>query len=327
MADLEEPIDPFEAHTKREPLRSAGARVLALSSGDPIGAQKAAESVVRILSGFGRQAEIRVVEVDGNWASAIEQGLDGTKHPLVFITTAKDAWTRAHVEPLLKSIDKCDHVVGLRPTSILGRIGRRLGAFGRRGIFGVPVRDVHSPCRLHRLEKLEAIPLQSRSAFLNTEILAKATFLGHLIDEVAVPALPAADKARVAWSDILSVFRDPTFVRGSRPAEDLQGNQEAHDRPGGEDGDRAGHVHPARALEDDSPERTDELSQRQSLDQRLRGGGEALRGEEDSGEEPHRQHDQVHQTADGLRGLGPAADQQADPGERQCAEHVDHHDQ
>ena len=59
----------------------------------------------------------------------------------------------------------------------------------RRLIFAVPLRDVHSPCRLHRLDKLAAIPLQSASSFLDTEILAKATFLGHLIDEVAIPPL------------------------------------------------------------------------------------------------------------------------------------------
>ena len=41
----------------------------------------------------------------------------------------------------------------------------------RRLIFAVPLHDVHSPCRLHRLEKLQAISLQSESSFLDPEIL------------------------------------------------------------------------------------------------------------------------------------------------------------
>ena len=53
------------------------------------------------------------------------------------------------------------------------------------------------------------------------------------------------------------------------------------------------------------------------------GGGEPLGREEDAREEPHRQHDQVHQPADRLGGAGPAGDQQADAGERERADHVD----
>ncbi len=66
---------------------------------------------------------------------------------------------------------------------------RWLASLPRRLVFAVPLRDVHSPCRLHRLEKLARIPFQSASSFLDMEILAKATFLGHLIDEVDVPPL------------------------------------------------------------------------------------------------------------------------------------------
>ena len=99
------------------------------------------------------------------------------------------ALDQRHLDPLLEAIDQADHVVGRRPAgrwenghAVAGRLPRRL-------VFAVPLLDVHSPCRLHRLEKLTAIPLQSGSSFLDTEILAKATFLGHLLDEVDVPPL------------------------------------------------------------------------------------------------------------------------------------------
>ena len=43
------------------------------------------------------------------------------------------------------------------------------------------------------MEKLAAIPLQSGSSFLDLEILAKATFLGHLLSEVEIPPLARLD--------------------------------------------------------------------------------------------------------------------------------------
>ena len=107
----------------------------------------------------------------------------------MLVTTADEPWTKAHLEPLLEAINQCDHVIGCRPTASRGNWAGHPGSLVRRLIFAVPLHDVHSPCRLHRLDKLAVIPLQSASSFLDIEILAKATFLGHLIDEVAVPPL------------------------------------------------------------------------------------------------------------------------------------------
>ena len=64
-------------------------------------------------------------------------------------------------------------------------------------VFAVPTLDVHSPCRLHRREKLEALSLQSSSRFLDIEILAKGTFLSHLLDEVPVPRLKGIEPDRM----------------------------------------------------------------------------------------------------------------------------------
>ena len=105
----------------------------------------------------------------------------------------------------------------------------------RRLIFAVPLDDVHSPCRLHRLPKLLAIPLQSSSSFLDIEILAKATFLGHLIDEVDVPPLSCEFWHGGWWADWKNVFKHPQFKDLSGPAEKAEGEGERDDGPGGED--------------------------------------------------------------------------------------------
>src|SRR5438552_2711190 len=94
------------------------------------------------------------------------------------------------------------------PFEVRSRREPRTGALPWWLLFAVPILDVHCPCRLHRLEAMAAIPLQSSSGFVDVEILAKATFLDHLIDEVRVPAL-AALPARATWGDFVEVFRRP----------------------------------------------------------------------------------------------------------------------
>ena len=102
-----------------------------------------------------------------------------------------------------------------------GRAGvlRWLGSLPRRLIFAVPVLDVHSPCQLHRVEKLAAIPLQSGSSFLDLEILAKATFLGHLLSEVEIPPLGGWTTWRGWWTDLVTVLRRPEFRDPAVPAQ------------------------------------------------------------------------------------------------------------
>src|SRR5262249_8239002 len=142
------------------------------------------------LAAMGRAVEHRVVPVDGvDLGVALSSGLEDAHLPLVLVTTAREPWTPAHLEPLLKAIDHSDHVVGRRPARGTEAFRRWLSMLPRRLIFAVPLLDIHSPCRLHRREKLRSIPLQSTSSLLDVEIFAKATFLGHLIDEVDVPPL------------------------------------------------------------------------------------------------------------------------------------------
>ena len=127
------------------------------------------------------------------------------------MTSADEPWTAEHLEPLLEAIDHCDHVVGRRRAGPLAGCDAGSAGFPWRLIFAVPVDDVHSPCRLHRLEKLAAIPLQSASEFLDVEILAKATFFGHLIDEVPVPAARGRVARGPFWRDFVAVFRRPVL--------------------------------------------------------------------------------------------------------------------
>jgi hypothetical protein len=51
-------------------------------------------------------------------------------------------------------------------------------------IFGLPLLDPFSGCKLYRSEFLKSIPIQSNNIFVHIEIAAKATFLTSIIDEI-----------------------------------------------------------------------------------------------------------------------------------------------
>jgi hypothetical protein len=245
------PDDPYEAHFHREPLPRAAVRVVVLDRGGDSQAEAVGAGLIALLGGRNRKADLHVVSVRdcGGIGPAIERGADDTDSPLVLVTTAREPWTDAHLKPLLDAIDKCDHVVGRRPGS---RLGRWLATLRWRIVFGVPVLDVFSPCGLHRREALAAIPLQSASSFAEVELLAKATFLGQLIDEVAVPALEAPS-VLIDPADSRRLFRHPCFRRepDSTPAEEAQGEEERHDGPGGQDDQRGGDLGDPGPLQDD----------------------------------------------------------------------------
>jgi hypothetical protein len=317
-------LDPIEAACRREPMDGAGVRVIVLAGADREAAERVARSVEKLVAARERKAEsvvVPVAECDG-LHHALARGLENAKLPLVVVTTADAAWTAAHLGPLLKGIDKSDHVFGCRAAAFWERVRRWLSALRWRFLFAVPFVDVHSPFRMHRLEKLAAIPLQSASGFVDIEILAKATFLGHVLDEVPVPRLETL-APNFSWRDFVTVFNRPNFKRLSRPAEDSQGEQKGEDRPGGEDPQGGSHGEEIRPAQDDHPQGTDELREGQGLDEGLHRAGEILGFEEHAGEQPHRQHDEVHEPAHGLGGLGPAGHEQADAAERERTGDID----
>jgi hypothetical protein len=328
MTTSEVSDDPFVEHLRRDPLPNAGIRIILLTQLPTESAEAISAPLANLVSALGRPVECSVVPVgDEGVGRALELGLHGATLPLVLVTTAEEPWTKEHLEPLLEAINQCDHVIGCRREWGRGNWTGFLGRLARRIVFAVPLHDIHSPCRLHRLDKLAAIPLQSRSSFLEIEILAKATFLGHLIDEVNVPSLRGRASSSGWLTDVNQVLGHPRFVHSSGPSEESQCEREGDDDPGGEDQHGLANVEQSRSVQDHLAQGTHELRERQGLDERLGGGGKSLIGKEHAREEPHRQHDHVHQPANRLGSSGTAGDQQTDSGEGERTQHVDADDQ
>src|SRR3954452_12586529 len=151
----DEPIDPFEAHFHREPLPGAGIKVIVLCDGQGTRSDEVARSLEDLILARGRDVETVVIPVAGRgFNRALQIGLEGATAPLVLITSARAPWSSGHLDPLLTSIDHCDHAIGRRTSSLVERARATACWLPWRVLFAVPVVDVHSPCRLHRLEKL-----------------------------------------------------------------------------------------------------------------------------------------------------------------------------
>ena len=238
--DLEDPFenDPLLAFQKRGPLpKLAAVRVIALA--DRVSAEKvfsSAEGLRKLLVERKRPVELLAATIDQEGrAATLERCLEGAQEPIVIVTTATESWSAAQLDAMLDAIDRCDHVVGARKAGILSRGLRGLTSLVWRIVFACPWRDVHSPCRVHRREKLAEIPCQSSSAFLDVEIAAKATFLGHLLDEVVISTI-AGIPSRLSFADMSRVFQDPILRRPeSTPLEPLERQQESSDSPSGQD--------------------------------------------------------------------------------------------
>ncbi|WP_169977192.1 hypothetical protein [Tautonia rosea] len=265
---LEEPLHPLDAHAVRAPVpKTAGIWAIVLTE-DEAKAEAVAERLRQLLSGRGRPLRIIVEPYKyESRAVRLKRALQGADLPLVLVTTAMEPWTEAHLNPLLKAIDHADHVLGRRRRSFLGRVVRWLACRPWAFLFAIPLRDVHSPCRLHRREALEVLPPQSSSRFLDVELLAKASFFVQLVDEEDVPPMPDAPGPAGFWGDFLEVFLHPVIrfesepapdpkpepAPDSVPAEDPQGDDEGDNRPGSEDKEVRADVHQARPFEDHAP--------------------------------------------------------------------------
>jgi hypothetical protein len=88
-------------------------------------------------------------------------------------------------------------------------------------VFGVPLADVNSAFKLYRTAFLKRVPIQSDGDFVHAELVAKATFLTCIMDEL--PLTPKPDPApRSVWTGMWRVFYDAEFVRreeSPKPAE------------------------------------------------------------------------------------------------------------
>lgn len=266
LAPETELLHPLDAHAVRTSVNQAAVAVVVVAEGPPEARFKLAGELRARVAASGREAAVYSAAVEhGSLGSALQEVARQATQPILLVSRTLEPWQDQHFLSLFSALEKADHVVGRRPATRGGRIRRWLANLPWRWLMAVPVADPHSPCQAHRREKLAEFPLQSRGDFVDIELLAKATFLGHIIDEAEVPPI-ARPAVRHRLRDIREVMKRPVFVRPpqppSAPLEDAQGEQKSEDGPGREDRQRPAHVDQAGSLEHDAPEGRDELGER-----------------------------------------------------------------
>lgn len=200
----------------------------------------------------GRVPHLRVLKHDTRrgFGACLRTALEEAKQPLLLYTAVDYPYTPGDIRSMLERIELRDEVFGRQPDLISGartgdprpalvaaagfawRLFWRLFAglpmvepapwYGweqwwyrvrAHGVFGVPLADVNGAFKLWRVSFLKRFPIQSDGDFVHVELVAKATFLTSIMDEVPLTSKPhpfpplgpvAADRRKL--------FRDPQFA-------------------------------------------------------------------------------------------------------------------
>jgi glycosyltransferase involved in cell wall biosynthesis len=152
-------------------------------------------SAARIAAAVALHPEIVSLQHAANrgYGAALRSGLRAARGDLVFFSDADLQFDLEELSELLAHTDSFDIVAGVRTP--------RRDAFGRRVIarvwgtlvrllFGLSLRDIDCAFKVFRREVLEAIPIASIGAFVNTEILVRARAAGFRIRQVPVTHHP-----------------------------------------------------------------------------------------------------------------------------------------
>jgi len=128
-------------------------------------------------------------ESNKGYGAALRSGLRFARGELVFFSDADLQFDLAELEKLLEHTDHFDIVAGYRSPR-RDPWPRTLIAFSWgmlvRALFGLRIRDIDCAFKVFRRSAIDAIPIASIGAFVNTEILARAQAAGYRIHQVPV---------------------------------------------------------------------------------------------------------------------------------------------
>jgi glycosyltransferase involved in cell wall biosynthesis len=169
-------------------------------------------------------AQVRLVVHSENqgYGAALRSGFNAARERYIFFTDADLQFDAAEIALLTPWIDRFDIVVGYRSPRQdpwIRRANAAAWGLALYGAFGLDVEDVNCAFKLFRREVLEGMEINSEGAFVNAEILVKATKGGFRIKQV-----PVSHFARVAGAQtgaqpkvVLKAFREMArFYRRQR---------------------------------------------------------------------------------------------------------------
>ena len=138
-----------------------------------------------------RDGRIRAVHHAENlgYGAALRAGLQTARGEFVFFSDADLQFDLGEIRRLLEHASDYEIVAGYRAPRRDPWLRRAIAAvWGAlvRGLFDLRVRDIDCAFKVFHRSVLEAIPIQSVGAFVNTEILVRARAAGFRIQQVPV---------------------------------------------------------------------------------------------------------------------------------------------
>ncbi|UCE84890.1 MAG: glycosyltransferase family 2 protein [Deltaproteobacteria bacterium] len=139
----------------------------------------------------GGDRRVRVVQHPSNlgYGAALRSGLREARGELVFFTDSDLQFDLAELVKLLAHTESFDIVAGYRAPrrDPVGRcVIAALWGLLVRVVFGLRVRDIDCAFKVFHRRVIEAMPIASLGAFVNTEILVRASSAGYRVHQVPV---------------------------------------------------------------------------------------------------------------------------------------------
>jgi len=176
---------------------------------------------------------VRVLTHPANrgYGAALRSGLREARGELVFFSDADLQFDLRELEDLLQHAERFDVVAGYR-SARRDPWGRRLLAAGWgllvRVLFDLEIRDIDCAFKVFRRPVVEAMPIESLGAFVNTEILVRARSAGFRIHQIPVSHHPrqhgrqSGARARVilrALVELATLYRELRTPPAARTSE------------------------------------------------------------------------------------------------------------
>lgn len=211
---------------------------------------------LRVLRGGGspETGAVHYHDTHRGFGACLRTALAEAKYPLFVYAGVDYPYTPTDIKQMLPRIDLRDEILGKQPDLISGAragqprptpvwlVGWAWKLFWRvfAGLpiseslpwygwaewwyrvrvawtFGVPLADANSAFKLYRTAFLKRFPIQSDSAFVHTELVAKATFLTSIMDEIPLTPQPHPLPPRAVADDWRTVFSNPIFAFEAPP--------------------------------------------------------------------------------------------------------------
>jgi glycosyltransferase involved in cell wall biosynthesis len=167
-------------------------------------------------------------ETNRGYGAALRTGFEAARHDLVFFTDADRQFDVREITRLLPWAHSYDIVVGYRAPRNDNWL-RRFNGWGWNrlvnGLFDIGIRDVDCAFKVFHRRVLDRVRIRSGGAFVNSEILVRATAAGFRVKEVPVSHFPR--RSGVATGGNLRVISRACIELGALYGELRQRQREA----------------------------------------------------------------------------------------------------